>query len=593
MLDDLIGIVESLIRKGSDEPSVHFLTGGTPAERIASLRALLGHIDEELSQLIVEALFEALTAVSADVGALLQVQDHDLYTMFSTDPSLLEGCMKWKGDVHQLNHKLQANVLNTFRVKDAICRTLRCGERDWVLMLGERAGKLDREAFLANEEAIGDIFTRLLQRREASFNARPSLDHVTGLPDRWATMVSIGEAIMSSKRDNSQAAVLFVDLNDFKLVNDALGHAHGDSVLKSLAARMRGALRAREFVGRIGGDEFAVVLPSIKGVEDAEYVAQRLHKAVAEFDASETPGSVSLSIGIALYPDHAANQEEWLHHADMAMYRAKRLRHPYAVYDPAWSNEKANVTDLFENDATFEQQFLLCFQPIFHVQTGTVAAVESLVRWLHPQDGVLSASSAMDAAQRWQTSRNLDLWVIRRALRYAAAWRERGIERVHVNIAAVDPETLLGLTDVITASDVDPSLLAIELGGDVPEHGQDAYRRLVESLSATGATVGIDGFGTGNLNLPFLETLPIRFVKVSNALLPSNHGSTKGIAAAVAVANALEWDVIATRVATAEDRYAIREAGIKYMQGFACAQPMTAIDFEQWVDQRPRLASVK
>ncbi len=502
MFDDILGIAQSAIERGGSDPPVPYLVGGKPIERMISLRALLDHLDQELPQLIVEALFESMSAVTSDVGVLLRVDDKDVSVAYSTDPSLLDKRIAWGVEGPQATRRLPPAVLEALALSEAFARKFRCGDRDWILVLGERTGKINRESFLACEETIVGLFESLLERSTGS-NARTYVDHVTGLADRWATMGRIGETIMAAKRNGERAAVLFVDLNGFKQVNDSYGHQHGDGVLKSVAVTMRDALRSNEFVGRIGGDEFAVVLPSIKALDDAERVAMRLYEGVEGLQVTHETGVVSLGIGIAIYPDHATNQEEWLHHADIAMYRAKRLKQPFCTYDAAWYGETGSVAAMSESDQAYEQQFLLCFQPIFDVQSGEVRAVEALVRWLHPQDGILSASNTMKAALRWHATKDLDLWVTRRALAYIKRWRKFGIERVHVNIATTSESTYLGLIQAVTESGADPAMLAVELDYPAPEAVEE-YTRFVEALSRVGISVGIDGCGGENLNLSFL-----------------------------------------------------------------------------------------
>lgn len=594
MINDLLGIVQSLIGSSAEEPSVPHVTGTKPAERIASLRGFLGRLDHELPQLIVETLFESTSIVGADVGALLESRDGDLYITYSTDPSLLEQTIGWETEREHVASRVHANPVITaaLKVRSAVSRSFRYSERQWILIFGERVSALNRESFLANEELFADVFSRLLQQRDDEMAYRSYIDHVTGLPDRWASMSRIGETILAAKRNNQRAALLFIDVNGFKLINDSMGHAQGDKVLRAISAGMRECLRANEFVGRIGGDEFAVILPTVDGVGDAERVARRLYESVEELRLVHESGSASLSIGIALFPDHAQNQEEWLHNADTAMYRSKRMRQPFSTYDPSYHKDFRVVSEPANAaaEAMYDQQFLLCFQPIFDVHTGKVTSVEALLRSLHPQDGLLSATNTMEAARLRRTVNDLDLWVTRKALSYASRWKAHGIERVHVNVGGSSDETFRALLTAISTSGADPSLLAVEMDSAATATDPDGFTRFAEAIARTGASVGFDGFGTGQMNLQALETLPISFVKLSRNLLPSVGVSSKGIEAVVALSKILGWNVIATRVATAEDRRAIREAGVKYMQGFAIAQPMTAIDFDQWIESSPRIA---
>ncbi len=554
------------------------------------MRSFLKRLDTELPQVIVEALEEAARITRADVAAIFEVKVDVLRCAFSTDPSLLEGRVAL-GDEHEVHEHGSERLRDATGVADALCAMLYAGEREWVLMLGERSGRIDRAVFEADVETLLDVFTQLLRQLVHSVEARSLVDHVTGLPDRWATMNRLTETVSAAKRNGTHAALLFVDLNGFKGVNDSFGHAHGDMVLKTIASTLRDALRANEFVGRIGGDEFAVILPIVRTSEEATSAAKRLADAVRSLEIVHGAGSVSLSVGVAFYPEHATDVDEWLHHADLAMYQAKRQRESHCVFNPGespvdWSPLATEVEDVYS------REFLLCFQPIFETESGTVVAAEALLRSLHPQDGVQSAFITLEAARARRSSEHLDAWVTRRALACAHEWRAQGVQRIHVNIGQASDEILSNVLRAVDGSGCDTSMLALELEWSRFKEDFEAYHNLAEAAERCGLYVGLDGFGETELDLPMLESLAVRFVKPSRTLLPSGGARGKSMEAIVALSRVYGWDVIATRVATADDRAAIRAAGVKYMQGFAVAQPMTVIDFNQWIESSPRIALI-
>jgi diguanylate cyclase (GGDEF)-like protein len=564
--------------------------GARPVERLALMRSFLKRLDTELPQVIVEALEEAARITRADVAAIFEVKVDVLRCAFSTDPSLLEGRVAL-GDEHEVHEHGSERLRDATGVADALCAMLYAGEREWVLMLGERSGRIDRTVFEADVETLLDVFTQLLRQLVHSVEARSLVDHVTGLPDRWATMNRLTETVSAAKRNGTHAALLFVDLNGFKGVNDSFGHAHGDMVLKTIASTLRDALRANEFVGRIGGDEFAVILPIVRTSEEATSAAKRLADAVRSLEIVHGAGSVSLSVGVAFYPEHATDVDEWLHHADLAMYQAKRQRESHCVFNPGespvdWSPLATEVED------AYSREFLLCFQPIFETESGTVVAAEALLRSLHPQDGVQSAFITLEAARARRSSEHLDAWVTRRALACAHEWRAQGVQRIHVNIGQASDEILSNVLRAVDGSGCDTSMLALELEWSRFKEDFEAYHNLAEAAERCGLYVGLDGFGETELDLPMLESLAVRFVKPSRTLLPSGGARGKSMEAIVALSRVYGWDVIATRVATADDRAAIRAAGVKYMQGFAVAQPMTVIDFNQWIESSPRIALI-
>ena len=300
-------------------------------------------------------------------------------------------------------------------------------------------------------------------------------------------------------------------------------------------------------------------------------------------------GPVSLSVGVAFFPEHATGVEDWLHHADLAMYQAKRQRESHCVFNPGESPEDWTPLAIDVEEA-FTREFLLCFQPIFEVESGTVVAAEALLRSLHPQDGVQSAFITMEAARARRSIEHLDAWVTRRALACANEWRAQGVQRIHVNIGQATDDILGNVLRAVDASGCDTSMLALELEWSKFLANFEAYHGFAEAAERCGLYVGLDGFGETELDLTLLESLSARFVKPSRALLPSGGARGKGLDAIVALSRVYGWDVIATRVASAEDRAACRAAAVKYMQGFAVAQPMTAIDFNQWIETSPRIA---
>jgi diguanylate cyclase (GGDEF)-like protein len=587
VFDDIFGLVQSLLGGSQVSPPV---TIARPTERLALMRSFLKRLDNELPQVIVEALQETARATNADLAAIFEVQGDALQCAYSTDPSLLERRVSLADEAVAMREHGSSTLRTTVAVADALCAQLHAADRDWVLLLGERTARIDRKLFDEEGATLIEVFTHLLRARYQTADLRSQVDHVTALPDRWATMNRLSETLLAAKRNGTHAALLFIDLNGFKSVNDSFGHSHGDHVLKTIATTMREALRANEFVGRIGGDEFAVILPLVRGADEAVSAARRLSDGVRDLNIVHGGGAVSLSVGIAYFPDDATTVDEWLHHADLAMYQAKRQHESFCVYAP--ESHKALSPVVAQVEEAYAREFLLCFQPIFDVEKGCVVAAEALLRSLHPQDGVQSAYMTMEAARARRSIEHLDAWVTRRALAYAADWRSQGITRIHVNIGHAGDEILANVLRAVDTSGIDTGMLALELDWARFSSDLPAYGAFAESAERCGLYVGLDGFGETPLELPMLESLAVRFVKPSKSLLPSGGARGKGMEAIVALSRVYGWDVIATRVATSEDRASIRNAGVKYMQGFAAAQPMTAIDFNQWIESTPRIALV-
>jgi diguanylate cyclase (GGDEF)-like protein len=588
VFDDIFGLVQSLLGGSHATPSP--TASARSGERLALMRSFLKRLDTELPQVIAEALEEAARVINADVAAIFEVQGDELQCVYCTDPSLLGERVAVNDEQVAAREHGSSALRNAMGVADALCANFRAAEREWVLFFGERTARLDRTLFDTENVTLLDVFAQLLRQQHQGAYARSQVDHVTGLPDRWATMNRLGETMQAAKRNNTHAALLFIDLNGFKGVNDSFGHGHGDEVLRAIATTLRDVLRANEFVGRIGGDEFAVILPVVRNSDEATSAARRLAEGVRDLAIVHAAGSVSLSVGIAYYPEHASSVDEWLHHADLAMYQAKRQGASFCVFAPGESSADFHTPAQIEDP--YAREFLLCFQPIFEVESGTVVGAEALLRSLHPQEGVQSAHMTMEAARSRRSLEHLDAWVTRRALAYAAEWRTQGISRIHVNIGHASEDILSNVLRAVDTSGCDASMLALEL--DWSRFAQDAepYATFAEAAERCGLYVGLDNFGETPLELSLLESLAVRFIKPSKSMLPSGGARGKSMEAMVALSRVYGWDVIAMRVATSDDRTAIRHAGVKYMQGFAVAQPMTAIDFNQWIESSPRIALV-
>ncbi|HEV7179642.1 MAG TPA: diguanylate cyclase, partial [Candidatus Baltobacteraceae bacterium] len=516
MLDDLVERMRSLVTGVTGGPTISQLAGRKPAERIKSLRALIDRLDDDLPRLIDDALGEAAKAVGADVAMLIETRGAAHFVAHSTDVAIIEQSAALTLLCEPAPTRVAPPAVGTLKLSDALCKPIYLRDIEWLIVVGKRTGKIDTALFGNAEETLADLFTRLLQKRDGLSGTISYIDHVTSLPDRWATMNRIGEAMTSANRATEPAALLFVDINRFKAVNDTLGHTYGDKVLRAVATRMREALRANEFIGRIGGDEFAVVVPLVADAGEAEHLAARLYDAVEQMHIAPEVGYITVSVGIALYPGHATNQEEWLHHADMAMYRAKRLSAPYCMYD-AGENGRAVTGTIFPSPPdAYDQQFLVCFQPIFDVRSGRVSAAEALVRWMHQENGVLSVAHTMQNAEKRRTFEYLDLWIAAKAMHYAVRWRQHGIERVHINASCWSDERIVReLIRTIEASGANAHHIAVEVDAEEVERDPRDFAHLLGAVKASGAGVGIDRYDAEQANLATFQSLPIDFVKLA------------------------------------------------------------------------------
>ncbi len=542
--------------------------------RIGALYRSLRDAHEDPAAFITQVLRECGSAAGADRTALLHVLGAEAFVAFAGDAALLG----MRVDLPPAPAALGART--------ATQREFAAANRRWLLVLGSQSStEIDPHQPLVDE--VLSLLCVLLERTYEGELRGSRNDELTGLPDRPSTMARLTQAIAGATRTATNAALLFLDLDGFKKVNDSFGHARGDDVLRNIAGHLRRALRTDEFLGRIGGDEFSVVLPSVSHADEAAQVAERLCAAVRESAVEqEIDELVSLSVGIALYPAHARTCEEWLAHADAAMYRAKRSGSGYCTYDRDWTSELPLSSGAAVNMATadVEHEFLLCFQPIFHIATGRIHGAEAFVRWLHPQAGMLSPAQFIEST-RWRGTAKLDAWVVREAVRYAAKWRRAyGVERLYVNVAVPNEAAaslILGMLDGIDP--LERSAIALELNMPATA-GHESLPGVVDRIAGSGVSVGIDDFEVKTFSLDVLAQLHVNFIKMSYDAVAAGTPQAKSLEAALALSKIFNWSTIVAKIDNAFDVDVLRRHGAAYVQGFAFAQPLTAPDFQAWLE---------
>lgn len=491
-------------------------------------------------------------------------------------------------------------MVKKYGLRSFVTLSFRAQAKTWLLSLSSREPRTHalRTGESAYLKLLTDVFTRLLERaqQEEQLSHLAFYDPLTDLPNRAATIARISEALSSARRTNGRAALFFLDIDGFKHVNDTFGHSSGDAVLVEIARRMRETLRQNEFIGRMGGDEFAVLFPSFEQEDDLIEVAQRLVAAVEQpLKLQHLPERLSASIGIAIYPNDAATREELLAHADAAMYRAKtqpELR--YCWYNGALESELVARHELQTrlHHRNLEREFLLCYQPIVDAAQGGLIAVEALLRWLHPSQGLLSPKSFLELAQANRLTSVIDSWVIAEAFTQSRRWASGNRRlRVHINIARPTWSVLDAVSECIAQGDVDPSFLCVEMGEAAVAVDWELAMAIAGGLRERGVRVGLDGFGSSGLALKRLGSLPIDFVKLDRELTGALFGSERAtvlLDAVISLAKAFGWEVIAEGVESEKQRSWLASRAVDAVQGYGVAHPMTAIDFNNWLEHRLR-----
>ncbi|NMV39902.1 putative bifunctional diguanylate cyclase/phosphodiesterase [Ralstonia insidiosa] len=403
-------------------------------------------------------------------------------------------------------------------------------------------------------------------------------DSLTGLPNRELLRDRMDQAIRLARRaDEALLAVLFVDLDRFKMINDTYGHATGDAVLVEAAKRLRGCLRESDTIARIGGDEFVVLLCNLRSTEDTTIVAERILDACSRpIEVGENVFQISASVGVAIWPADGKTGDELLQNADMAMYTSKgEGRNTLRFYDPKM-NEKAKARATVEaelKDALRDGDFVLHYQPQFDVHSGRIVGAEALIRWVHASRGVIPPSSFIRVAEETNLIAPIGDWVLTEAVRQGRRWKDMGLNlRVAVNLSGrqfVDslPERVQAVLD---ESGFPAELLELELTESFLVADIDKAVRILHALRGLGVRVALDDFGTGWSSLNYLKNFPVDTLKIDRSFIATADGEfdERIVRAILAIAREFNLTTLAEGVETDEQLAKLHALGCDAWQGF-------------------------
>jgi diguanylate cyclase (GGDEF)-like protein len=410
-------------------------------------------------------------------------------------------------------------------------------------------------------------------------------DALTDLPNRALILDRITQMLARARRDHTPVAVLFLDLDNFKDVNDTLGHAAGDQLLNSVAARLVSALRQEDTVGRLGGDEFVVLAEGSSLAAGAEMVAERILDVLAtpfEIAGSDAPLSVTTSIGIA--EGARATPGELLRDADIALYQAKAAGKKCAVvFAPAMQEavDDSRILEMDLNGALEADQFFLLYQPTFDLSSGAFTGVEALLRWRHPTRGVIQPDDFISALEANGLIVPVGRWVLEEACQQGATWQRQGHDvTVSINVSAKQLERDQIISDVhaaLTSSGFDPRLCVLELTETTLMHNvEDTVGRLT-LLKALGVRVAVDDFGTGYSSLSYLRQFPVDVLKIDRSFVSGISETSEAVAlvhAMVQLGKALGLETVAEGVENDGQRVQLAAENIDTGQGFLFARPL-------------------
>jgi diguanylate cyclase (GGDEF)-like protein len=448
-----------------------------------------------------------------------------------------------------------------------------------------------------------DLLNVITQRKQAELYYLAHYDSLTGLPNRLLLGDRLDQACRDAQRKGNMAALLYIDVDRFKHINDSFGHAAGDAVLRKVVERLKACARRNDTVARLGGDEFVILMEDLDDPADAEAVAERVLAAMRE--PIELLGHslvATVSVGSAIYPTDDTRISPLLAKADAAMYEAKAGgRNGFRRYLPSTTMYNP-ARMLLENDlrrAIEQDELLLHFQPQVDLSSHGVRGVEALVRWLHPERGLISPVQFIPMAEESGLIVPLGEWVLRRSLMQLNAWRREGLPpmRISVNISALQFHGA-GFPGFLRAQlaehGVDPTLVELELTESVLMRNVEDVLRTLEEIKALGVSLAIDDFGTGFSSLSYLRRFPIDRLKIDQSFVrdiertPANASIARTI---VALAESLGLDVVAEGIETPAEREVL--AGMRCMegQGYLFAKPLPADAMAAWLGANPVTSS--
>jgi diguanylate cyclase (GGDEF)-like protein/PAS domain S-box-containing protein len=438
------------------------------------------------------------------------------------------------------------------------------------------------------------------RRIEEALAEQAVRDPLTGLANRTLLVSRIRQAIELGGADG-RLAVLFLDLDRFKLVNDSLGHAAGDELLVEVAERLREAVRRGDLVARFGGDEFVVLCEQVESRAEASAIAERICRClIPPFECGGRAMHVRASIGIVLSESPGTNVDDLLRNADAAMYQVKALGGSdggYRFFEPA-AHERVVHRINVEHDlrlAVDRDEFSLYYQPVVDLASGRITGAEALIRWRHPQRGLLAPAAFMDVAEETHLIIPMGRWVIDEACRQLAAWNaaraELGAEPGELTLAvnlsnrqlSHDPDLAAEVAKAIARHGVTPARICLEVTETAVHEASPTARSALASLSEAGVQLALDDYGTGYSSLGHLREMPVDSLKIDRVFidgLDRNPGDDAIVIAVITLAHALGMHVVAEGVECTRQRERLRELGCDFGQGHLFSKPVTAEQFE-------------
>ena len=568
-----------------------------------------------------ERLHRYLVNTSPDIIYILDKDGHFTFINNRIETLLGYDCKELVGKhysilVHQKDIEIARYVFNERRVGDRASRNvelrLKCKDDSTQRFFDTRTLPIElssmgiyqnednpkQKTYLGTYGVARDITERKIAEDTINFQAYHDL--LTNLPNRALLRDRLSLAISQAKREEEMLAVMFLDLDRFKNINDSLGHVVGDDLLQQVSTRLKSCVREGDTLARFGGDEFTLLLPKIsKGKEDVSKIAEKINEVLKEpFIIENNELYVSASIGVAIYPRDGTNMDSLIKHADIAMYHVKDTgKNNYRFYStdmttPYFQNLslETGIRKAMDND-----EFHLMYQPQINIKSGEIVGVEALLRWTHPEHGPITPAEFIPFAEETGMIVEIGHWVIRNACAELKRWRDAGLPeiRMSINMSArqlAEKTIVKHVATILRDYGIPGHCLEIEITENTIMNDMDSVVHKLKELSKKGIYIAIDDFGTGYSSLSYLHKLPIQTLKIDRAFIKEvnmKHSRNSIINTIVAMAKGLNLNVIAEGVETQQQLDYLQEIDCSEAQGFLFGKPLTADIITQLLIQEP------
>jgi diguanylate cyclase (GGDEF)-like protein len=431
-----------------------------------------------------------------------------------------------------------------------------------------------------------------LRDQQTIITKQARFDPLTGLPNRSLFHERFDHALYLARRHDQKVALMFLDLDHFKMINDSLGHAVGDELLKEVAAALQDLLRKSDTVARLGGDEFVILIPDVEDVNKLAIVANKVVEAMRQpWKIFEHNFTISSSLGVSVYPNDGEDAETLIKHADIAMYQAKEQgRDGYMFFTKAM-NEKLHSDMKLAQDmrASIEDQgFKLFYQPKINTMTRKIVGAEALIRWVHPEDGMISPGTFIPVAENTGLIIALGEWILEEACKQQVSWKEKGLldiqVAVNLSVRQFEHYNLLDMvTQTVERTGINPEKLELEVTESLAVKNMEKNVSTLDDIKKLGIEIAMDDFGTGYSSLSYLKQLPIDTLKIDQAFvrdLPDDNDSAILVNTIIQMGQGFGLNIIAEGVESEEHYQFLLEHNCTQLQGYLFSKPLPAEEFE-------------